>query len=409
MIDSANASRPFSKYRTRLQPLGNYSVKGRGSIDPRKHQEEEFDLFSIPAYDVGCPERLKGSDIGSAKKLVEPGDVLISRIVPHIQRVWVVGKDAGRKQIASGEWIIFKGDDICPNYLRHVLLSAPFHAQFLNTVAGIGGSLLRARPAEVNRIEIPVPEVIGEQQRIAAILDKAHNIRRKHEQTLKVSADFLLSTYMHLVGHLNPKYGDWTPYPVEQLAADHKNSIRSGPFGSALLHSEFVDHGIAVLGIDNAVQNKFAWGERRFITEEKYEELRRYRVFPNDVIITIMGTTGRSAVVPQDIPEAITTKHLATITCNRALIHPEVLSFAIHSDPMVIRQIKARNKGAIMDGLNLGIIRDLRIKLPPMTEQDRFVEFLFLTRSIMTRLGDPKLDGSALFESLSQRAFRGEL
>jgi type I restriction enzyme S subunit len=117
----------------------------------------------------------------------------------------------------------------------------------------------------------------------------------------------------------------WEPFSIESLAKDERGSIRSGPFGSALLHSEFVDEGIAVLGIDNAVKNNFQCAERRFITREKYEELRRYRVCPKDVIIAIMGTTGRSAVVPDDIREAITT---VSITCDLHKVLPEVFSFA---------------------------------------------------------------------------------
>ncbi len=264
------------------------------------------------------------------------------------------------------------------------------------------------RVGDIAEVEVPAVSM-DEQRRISAILDKADHIRRKREQLIAKTIEFVRSAYLHTVGHLNSSHGDWEPFTIEALAEERKGAIRSGPFGSALRHGEFVDDGIAVLGIDNAVQNKFAWSERRFITPSKYEELRRYTVFPGDVIVTIMGTTGRSAVVPDDIPEAITSKHLATITCNKEMIHPEVLSFAIHSDPLIIRQIKSFNKGAIMDGLNLGIIRKLEINLPPMEEQLRFVAMLQKARAIEANSQTPDGSGEDLFQSLSQRAFRGEL
>ncbi|MDP9563001.1 UNVERIFIED_ORG: type I restriction enzyme S subunit [Rhizobium nepotum] len=307
--------------------------------------------------------------------------------------------------VATGEWLIARSSDrrLHQDYLWHWFQAPATRFEIRKQVKGI-----HLYPRDVAAMRIPLPS-IDEQRRIAAILDKADAIRRKRQQALTLADGFLKSAYVHLVGHRNPAYAEWQPEAIEKLAQDKKGAIRSGPFGSALLHSEFVDEGIAVLGIDNAVQNQFAWGQRRFITEEKYEELRRYRVFPGDVIITIMGTTGRSAVVPDDIPEAITTKHLASITCNTSKILPEVLSFAIHSDPMIIRQIKQHNKGAIMDGLNLGIIKQLVLPTPPIKLQQRFAEMLRSVTKQKEQISTELGDGTELFSSLSQRAFRGEL
>jgi type I restriction enzyme S subunit len=177
-----------------------------GSIDPSAFPDEEFDLYSIPAFDRGEAEVLPGSAIGSAKQIVQPGDVLLSRIVPHIRRAWVVGHARARRIIASGEWIVFRDENVDPRYLRHVLVSDPFHAEFMRTVSGVGGSLLRARPAYVAKIKIPLPP-LPEQRRIAEILDKADALRAKGRAAIAQLDTLTQSIFLDMFGDpaTNPK------------------------------------------------------------------------------------------------------------------------------------------------------------------------------------------------------------
>ena len=269
------------------------------------------------------------------------------------------------------------------------------------TVPGI------TKPA-IERFLIPLFP-LAEQQRMANTLDKADAIRRKRREAIRYSDNLLHSVFMTTVGPHAPHYESWPLRRVEDLAAKREGSIRTGPFGSDLKHSEFVNDGIAVLGIDNAVQNRFAWGQRRYITAEKYEQLTRYRVFPGDVIITIMGTVGRSAVVPDNIPLAINTKHLACITLNRDQAEPEFLSQSIHRHPEILRQLGLAGRGAIMTGLNLGIIKSLTLPVPPMIVQKRFYERVAAIQNSADQLGIALQEANDLFSSLVQRAFEGGL
>jgi type I restriction enzyme S subunit len=91
--------------------LGEIAVQRGGSVDPKKFPTETFELYSIPAFDKGTPETVLGTEIGSTKKQVQTNDVMVSRIVPHIRRAWVVGPDNGNRQIASGEWIISRSSE----------------------------------------------------------------------------------------------------------------------------------------------------------------------------------------------------------------------------------------------------------------------------------------------------------
>jgi type I restriction enzyme M protein len=153
-----------------LVPVSRFMKEGVKTVDPRTAPDEMFELWSIPAFDAGSPELLRGGEIGSQKKVVSPGDVLLSRIIPHIRRGWVVRENSdGRRQIASTEWIVFSNPEVVPSFLRQLLVSDFFHVSFMQTITGVGGSLSRANPGAVGEIKIPLPPLEVQKEIVAEI------------------------------------------------------------------------------------------------------------------------------------------------------------------------------------------------------------------------------------------------
>lgn len=210
--------------------------------------------------------------------------------------------------------------------------------------------------------------------------------------------DLIKARFVEMFG--NP-LSAWPLVTIGDICSD----ARTGPFGSSLHHDEFVNGGIFVLGIDNAVENKFSYNRMRYITEEKYQQLKRYTVHPGDVIITIMGTIGRSAVIPEDMPLAINTKHLACLTPDYSKVDSVFLCTAFQVHPYIRQQLAGSTKGAIMEGLNLGIIKDLKFRLPPLSKQIEFKEFytqIVKSKAVVTKARD---EAQLLFDSLMQKYF----
>jgi type I restriction enzyme S subunit len=339
----------------------------------------------------------------SAAKSVAPGSVLVvvrSGVLKHSLPIAI-----NRVRVAVNQdlKVLTCGPRLIPEYLaRFLQFAAP------RLLTSVRGTTVDNIPVdELRSLKVPLPP-LPMQRRIAAILDKADAIRRTRKEVVVVCEELLRSAFLGMVGPAAADYGAWPVRTVGSLAANLPNSMRTGPFGSDLLHAEFVDKGIAVLGIDNAVKNFFGWDERRYITPAKYEKLRRYTVRPGDVIVTIMGTTGRSAVVPDDIPTAITTKHLATITLDRQQAEPEFVSQALFRHPEVLRQIMAANRGAIMSGLNLGLIKSLQLPIPPLARQREFASVTRRIRVLARRVEDRRLEED-LFNSLMARCFSGKV
>lgn len=286
--------------------------------------------------------------------------------------------------------------DLDRDFLAHYL-SQPSMVDFAASRTS-GANLPRLSPAALAKFPVPLPP-LADQRRVAAILDHADDLRAKRGQVLAHLNALTQSVFEEMFRH----------EPTVTTVADVAKEIRTGPFGSQLLHGEFVSEGIAVLGLDNVVGNEFRWGERRFITPAKYEQLRRFTVHPGDVLISIMGTTGRCVVVPAGIPTAINTKHICAITADQTRIVPSFLRAAFLWNRKSRAHLRQQTKGSIMDGLNMGIIKAMPIPVPPLHVQQAFAQRtqgIERVRSISERAS---LVDCELFASLQSRAFRGEL
>ena len=102
------------------------------SINPAKEPDTVFETYSVPAFESGHPEYLKGSEIGSSKQRVKKNDILLCKINPRINRVWVVADESDKECIASSEWIVIRNNDYNPDFLAWYLRSQRFQKMMVS-------------------------------------------------------------------------------------------------------------------------------------------------------------------------------------------------------------------------------------------------------------------------------------
>jgi type I restriction enzyme, S subunit len=165
----------------------------------------------------------------------------------------------------------------------------------------------------------------------------------------------------------------WEIKKLKYLLNDNMG-IKIGPFGSSLKAEFITNIGYKVYGQENVIADDFDIGYR-YIDENKFAELSNYELFSGDVIITMMGTTGKSKVIPVGILRGIMDSHLLRLRFNYLAI-PQYVSSLINDSFYIYTQLKILSKGSIMEGLNSSIVCSLLIALPPVNEQKTILKYL---------------------------------
>jgi type I restriction enzyme S subunit len=162
---------------------------------------------------------------------------------------------------------------------------------------------------------------------------------------------------------------EWEVKRLEDLLAETPSAMRSGPFGSSLLKHELVEKGIPLLGIDNIFVERFSGTYRRFVTQEKFNELSKYAVRSNDVVITIMGTVGRCCVIPDDIEKALSSKHLWTMTFDKQKVISDLVCWQLNYADWAKSWFHQKSQGGIMEAIQSSTLKNLFLPVPKLDEQ----------------------------------------
>lgn len=166
----------------------------------------------------------------------------------------------------------------------------------------------------------------------------------------------------------------WELKRISHLIRQSFDGMKIGPFGSQLTSQMLSDVGFKVYGQENVIANDFNRGER-FISEDKFRELKVYEIKPEDILVTMMGTSGRCAIAPNDIKVGIMDSHLLRMRVTD-VISPKFLRLLIDESVYVAYQVRVLGKGSIMHGLNSSIVKELLIAVPPVSEQKKLLTFL---------------------------------
>jgi type I restriction enzyme S subunit len=254
-------------------------------------------------------------------------------------------------------------------------------------------------------LKVPLPP-LPIQKRIAEILDAANALKRKDQELLKKYDELAQAIFIDMFGDPVKNEKGWEEDKIKNIASKEKHSIKAGPFGSSLKKEFYKKSGYKIYGQEQVIADNFTIGDY-YIDEEKYQELKNCSIKEGDILISLVGTYGKISVVPKNIEIGIINPRLMKISLNRKLFNPHFFKYLLQTKQMYDR-LSTFSRGGTMDIVNVGIISEVIVIIPPIEIQNEFVGILNLVKE-QIRLISKDDESDNLFQTLIQKAFNGEL
>ncbi|MGR2867994.1 restriction endonuclease subunit S [Vibrio vulnificus] len=246
---------------------------------------------------------------------------------------------------------------------------------------------------------IPLPP-LDEQKRIAAILDKADAIRQKRKQAIALADEFLRSVFLEMFGDpvTNPK--GWEVKCLGELTTK--------PISYGILKPEEHDsNGVPMLRIQDIKHNSIQCENLHLVSNKLSQQYKRTILLGGELVISLVGTIGLVAKIPETLKGANVHRNLGVIDVKNKNLSEYLLVLMQMKEFKVI--LEKVTKGGVHKLLNLSDLKEVALPIPSDAELVRFKDVFMKEMRIKEFQNTQLLNEDIIFNSLSQKAFSGQL
>lgn len=293
---------------------------------------------------------------------------------------------------------IIEGNDDGKLYIPYLYFFMEKYVEELRKLS-IGGVIKYIKLGNLTDAMIELPDM-EKQKFIVRLLSKLKGIITQRQQQLQKLDDLVKARFVEIFGdpEINPNN-----YPVCQLS-DFIVFLTSGSRGWAQYCAN--DGTEWFITIKNVKDCHIETDNMQPINAPDNAEAKRTRVQEGDLLISITADLGRTGVVTKEIAEhgAYINQHLTCIRLKQDVLNPLYVAYFMES-PAGKEQFESKNQSAVKAGLNFNSINSLRLMVPPLEEQNAFVNFVEQVDKSKVAVQKALDEAQLLFDSLMQKYF----
>ena len=332
----------------------------------------------------------------SPKQRVIPNDVVVAASSGSIS---VVGKTAQAEDEFDGGFgafckVLRPNSEVAPRYFGHYFRTQAYRRIVSHLAAG--ANINNLKNEHLDNLQIPLPP-LAEQKRIAAILDAADALRAKRRESLEQLDTLLQSTFLEMFGDPVTNPMGWDKGPITTLGSLDRGKSTHRPRNEPSLIGG--DHPLIQTG-DISRSDGFI---RSHSSTYSDKGLAQSKIWDSGTLcITIAANIADTALLtypacfPDSVVGFVAKKASSAIFVQGVLRHFQQI-------------LENKASQVAQKNINLGVLRNLEIPIPPLDLQHRFASIVESVEEQKSAHRNHLEELDTLFASLQQRAFSGEL